>query len=155
MARKIEKLTTVAINRAKPGRYYGDGAGLYLQVGPAGNKCWVFRYTSPVTQKVREYGLGALHTYSLAEARQRAKDARQQVDAKIDPIEQKAALATAQRLANKTIRGSEEAVVFHDRITAAVLAGDANLAERELRAHIRQVKGFIDRLAEIYPAYVS
>lgn len=64
-------------------------------------------------------------------------------------------LERLRRLANKAIRGSEEAVVFHDKIAAAVLDGDADLAERVLREHIRQVKGFIDRLADIYPKYLA
>lgn len=64
-------------------------------------------------------------------------------------------LERLRRLANKTIRGSEEAVVFHDQVAAAVLDGNADLAEQVLREHIRQVEGFIDRLAEIYPQYVA
>ena len=64
-------------------------------------------------------------------------------------------LERLRRLANKTIRGSEESVEFHDQVANAVIAGDADLAEKLLRQHIRQVSGFIDRLAEIYPAYVA
>lgn len=64
-------------------------------------------------------------------------------------------LERLRRLANKTIRGSEESLEFHDQIANAVTAGDADLAERLLREHIRLVSGFIDRLAEIYPAYVA
>lgn len=64
-------------------------------------------------------------------------------------------LERLRRLANKTIRGSEESVVYHDRVAAAVLDGDADLAETLLREHIRLIEGFIDRLAEIYPEYVG
>ena len=64
-------------------------------------------------------------------------------------------LERLRRLANKTIRGSEESVEFHDQIVQALVAGDADLAEKLLREHIRLVSGFIDRLAEIYPAYVA
>ncbi len=64
-------------------------------------------------------------------------------------------LERLRRLANKTIRGSEESVEFHDQIVQALIAGDADLAEKLLREHIRLVSGFIDRLAEIYPAYVA
>lgn len=64
-------------------------------------------------------------------------------------------LERLRRLANQTIRGSEDSVEFHDRITAAVLDGDADRAEDLLRQHIRLIAGFIDRLAEIYPQYVD
>lgn len=64
-------------------------------------------------------------------------------------------LERLRRLANKTIRGSEESVVFHDKVATAVLEGNADLAEELLREHIRQIEGFIDRLAEIYPKYVA
>lgn len=64
-------------------------------------------------------------------------------------------LERLRRLANKTIRGSEESLVFHEKVASAVLVGDQDLAEQLLREHIRQVSGFIDRLAEIFPLYVA
>ena len=64
-------------------------------------------------------------------------------------------LERLRRLANQAIRGSEDSLEFHDRITAAVLAGDADQAEALLRQHIRLIEGFLDRLAEIYPKYVA
>jgi integrase len=75
----------------KPG-YHLDGAGLYLQVTPARigvTRNWIFRFTSPLTGKVRDMGLGSLHAFSLREARERAKAARQFVADDLDPIEER------------------------------------------------------------------
>ena len=35
---------------------YHDGGGLYLQVTPSGSKTWIFRFRSPLTQKLRDMG---------------------------------------------------------------------------------------------------
>ena len=67
MARRIGILTAIGVkNLNKPGTY-GDGGGLYLQVGPTGAKSWIFRFM--IQAKARSMGLGALHTVSLSEAR--------------------------------------------------------------------------------------
>lgn len=71
---------------AKPG-YYGDGAGLWLQVSSSLTKSWIFRYT--IAGKQREMGLGALHTVSLAEARGKAKACRTLLLESKDPLEQR------------------------------------------------------------------
>lgn len=86
MAKEVGKLSALAVAKVVDPGYYGDGGGLLLQVTKSGAKTWVFRFKSPVTGKPREMGLGALSTYSLAEARIRARDARQAVDAGRDPI---------------------------------------------------------------------
>jgi integrase len=59
--------------KTKPG-YYGDGAGLWLQVSKTGSKSWIFRFT--LNTKQREMGLGAVHTVTLPEARAKAKECR-------------------------------------------------------------------------------
>lgn len=87
MARQIERLKAISLNRlTKPGRY-ADGAGLWLQVSRWGTRSWLFQYTSPSTGKVRQLGLGALHTLKLADAREHARRAREQVKQGIDPID--------------------------------------------------------------------
>jgi Arm DNA-binding domain len=65
--RTLGKLTALDVTRAKVRGYYGDGGGLYLQVSAGGTKSWVFRYRAG--GRLREMGLGPLHTISLAEAR--------------------------------------------------------------------------------------
>lgn len=85
MARVIGKLTALAVARAKKPGYVNDGGGLYLLVGPSGSKSWVFRYR--VGPRLREHGLGPLHTVGLAEAREKARLCRHQRLEGVDPIE--------------------------------------------------------------------
>lgn len=81
------KLTAIAVaKQQKPGRY-GDGGGLWLQVSQWQTKCWVFRYTKD--GRAHHMGLGDLQTFTLAEARQRARRARQQLADGLDPLEEK------------------------------------------------------------------
>src|SRR5258708_5770564 len=106
----MAKLTAIAISRAKKAGYYGDGGGLYLQVSASRTKSWIFRYRlaghlsrngKPLS---REMGLGSLETYSLAEARQGAREQRQLVDTGRDPIaEKKASRAAAELVAAKAM----------------------------------------------------
>jgi integrase len=78
-----------------PGRY-GDGAGLYLQVGPTGTKSWLLRYM--LNGRSREMGLGPVPLISLAEARVRATACRKQLIDGLDPLDQKAAQKLARAL---------------------------------------------------------
>src|SRR6266542_6137764 len=76
-ARQVQTLTT-------PG-YFGDGFGLYLQVRQAGPKAG-----STATKRNgrrRDLGFGGVAAVSLAEARERAADARRLLVRGIDPIE--------------------------------------------------------------------
>jgi len=95
MAREIGKLSAVAVRgQNKPG-LYADGGGLYLQVTEAGAKTWIFRFM--LTGKRRDMGLGAVHTVTLAEARQTATEARKLIRDGIDPIETRRASKLAAR----------------------------------------------------------
>jgi integrase len=84
----VNKLSAVKVNKlSKPGRY-GDGGGLWLQVSQVGKgitKSWLFRYM--LHGKARQMGLGPLHTVSLADARERARQARALLLDDIDPID--------------------------------------------------------------------
>ena len=85
MMREANKLSAVKVAKLKtPGRYC-DGLGLWLQVSQFGTKAWLFRYTRH--GRARQMGLGAFHTVSLAEARERARIARQVLLDGDDPIE--------------------------------------------------------------------
>ena len=70
----MHKLTALGVKNAGPGRH-GDGGGLWLQVGPTGTKSWLFRYM--IDGRARAMGLGSADTFSLKEARERARAARQ------------------------------------------------------------------------------
>ena len=90
MARLIEKLTHLGISKLKQPGYYGDGAGLWLQVSASGSKSWIFRYT--IAGRQREMGIGALLTVGLADARIKAKECRQILLAGKDPIDERNAI---------------------------------------------------------------
>jgi hypothetical protein len=96
MAGGKQKLTARTAATSKPGRY-GDGAGLYLVVSPSGARKWVYRFT--FGGKVTETGLGSADVVSLAEARDKARDARKLVEGGQNPIEAKrqAAIVEARR----------------------------------------------------------
>lgn len=78
------RLSAVAVSAKKAPGYYADGDGLYLQVSASGAKSWVLRFM--LNRKAREMGLGSTTTYSLSEARERARKYRQLLRDGIDPI---------------------------------------------------------------------
>src|SRR5579875_209890 len=82
--RQSHKLSHRTVQTAKPGRY-GDGAGLWLVVSPSGARKWVFRFSWQ--GRVTETGLGGCPAAGLAEARQKAAEARKLLAAGINPIE--------------------------------------------------------------------
>lgn len=111
MARQLNKLTAMEVNKASKPGFKGDGGGLWLQIGPTGAKSWVFRYTRH--GKSHMMGLGALHTVLLAEAREKALECRKLLDAGYDPLEEKKKQKLALRLdAAKAISFSECAIRY-------------------------------------------
>ncbi len=96
MARTVEKLSALRVAKeTKPG-LYGDGGGLYLRVSESGAKSWTLRFM--INRRPREMGLGATHAVSLADARQKAADARSLCARGIDPLTAKNALETERQL---------------------------------------------------------
>ena len=77
----------------------GGVAGLYLLIAPSGAKSWVLRMR--VGERRRDIGIGGYPTVTLSQARDKARVARTQVEAGIDPIEERKAararLVAAQR----------------------------------------------------------
>lgn len=122
MTREINKLSAAKVATLKePGRY-ADGGGLYLQISKWDTKSWIFRYQ--LDGKARHMGLGAVHTFSLSEARKRAKEARQLVADGKDPIELKQAARAADRATEaKRLTFSEAA----EKYIAAHRAGWKNV----------------------------
>jgi integrase len=85
--RHLNRLSAKTVaTKSTPGLYC-DGGGLYLQVTPSGSRTWIFRYRSPLTQKLRDMGLGALHSVGLAEAREKAAMQRTALMRRLDPIQ--------------------------------------------------------------------
>jgi len=91
-------LTAKKVERAKkPGRYRcGLVKGLLLQVTDTGARSWVLRYE--LRGRERWMGLGSASEFSLKEARERARQARQLLADRIDPLAGKRAAEQAQRL---------------------------------------------------------
>jgi integrase len=96
MARQIGKLNHLALSRASKRGYLSDGGGLYLQISASGARSWVFRYRD--AGRLRELGLGAAHTFTLAEARKRATEQRKLRADGVDPIEHRHAQRSKAKL---------------------------------------------------------
>ncbi|MCJ2126807.1 tyrosine-type recombinase/integrase [Methylobacterium sp. J-077] len=109
------KLTALGVARLKTPGMYGDGHGLWLQVAGKGGKSWIFRFK--IAGRAREMGLGSAHTFSLAEARERARECRKLTADGIDPVEvrkekrQEAAIAAAKSVTFRTC--AEKYVAAH------------------------------------------
>nr|WP_148213271.1 Arm DNA-binding domain-containing protein [Methylocella silvestris] len=68
----------------EPGRH-ADGGGLCLQIRPTGSNSWLFLLRQD--GKRREMGMGAAPDVGLAEAREKAEEARRVFADSRDPIE--------------------------------------------------------------------
>jgi integrase len=121
--RKINRLSPQDVTKKnEPGRY-ADGGGLYLQVvsreGEDGKeqitRSWLFRYM--LNGQARHMGLGSVKTFSLQEARLRARAQRQMLADGVDPLGVR--------------RGAEEAA----KLDAARRITFRDAAERYIAAH--------------------
>lgn len=133
MARGINKLSARAVAAAKEPGLYSDGAGLYLQVADVGGngptKSWIFRFM--LDRRSRKMGLGSLNTFSLAEARERARQARQQLADGADPIEARLTERDARR------RDEAERITFKDAAVKYLTVHEAGWRNAKHRAQWR------------------
>lgn len=99
MARGINKLSARTVAAVREPGLYGDGGNLYLQVadidGKGPTKSWVMRFM--LAGRARKMGLGSVNDFTLAEARERARQARQQLADGVDPVEARLAARDARR----------------------------------------------------------
>jgi len=95
MPKKARELAPIEVQRlTKPGMHtVGGVAGLYLQVLPTGTRSWVLRVM--VAGKRRDMGLGGFPDVTLAQAREKAREARATIEKGIDPIAQRVAARSA------------------------------------------------------------
>lgn len=115
MAKTINRLSAIKVNKTNKAGWYADGAGLYLQVSKTGSKSWVYRYE--IAGKERRHGLGGYSSTdnTLIDARVAAGECRKLRRQGIDPIEHKQQRNTAQRLNDaKTITFKECALAYID-----------------------------------------
>lgn len=85
------RLTDTKVKGIKKPGIYGDGAGLYLRMHPAGSKSWFFIYVRD--GKRRELGLGGVAgtaPISLTQARRKAGLLRAQLAEGLDPHTERA-----------------------------------------------------------------
>jgi hypothetical protein len=80
MPKRITPLSEVNVRTAKPQEHtykIFDGGGLFLLVTPSGGKLWHFKYR--FDKKEKKLTFGPYPEISLADARQRRDEARNQV----------------------------------------------------------------------------
>jgi integrase len=112
--KQVDKLT-------EPGRYL-DERGLYLQVTKAGVRSWLLRYERGGRE--RAMGLGPVGDFTLDEARERARKARQLLKDGIDPLDA--------RKAERTRHAAEAALAAATNVTFK------ECAEQYYRFHSRK-----------------
>ena len=105
MATKAKELTPIEVKRLQHTGLgnktfaVGGVSGLLLQIKPTGTKSWILR--TMIGNSRRELGLGPYPEITLGQARDRAREAKEQIWQGVDPIEHrraaKAAIATAQK----------------------------------------------------------
>ena len=139
-------LTAKKVERAKqPGRYHcGLIRGLYLQVTASGAKSWVLRYQ--LRGQERWMGLGSAADFSLREARERARAARQLLADRIDPLAGKRAAEEAAKLAEArklTFREAAERY-FNQHASKWRSAKHREAFLSTLKAHVFDVIGDMD-----------
>lgn len=84
----------------------GGVSGLYMQITPNGGKTWILRAT--MGGKRAEIGLGGFPTVTLAQAREKAREARDKIERGIDPMaERKAARAALAAAMHRGLTFSE------------------------------------------------
>jgi integrase len=117
---------------AKPGRHRVE-KNLFFEVSDDGSKRWLYRFTSPLTRRVTEAGLGTFPVIGLAAARAKAIEYRALVAKGVDPIQAKRAARAA------TLEARKKAMTLGDALTAyaTAFAGKGKTAERAatLRRH--------------------
>lgn len=147
------QLTDIAVRSKKAPGYYLDGRGLYLQVAPAGGRSWLLRYT--MRGKTREMGLGSLHDFGLARARERAQQARLLLADGIDPIDHRAA-QLAERLAADAERIAAEAHLKQTSVTFEACAREYHVAHAGNWKNAKHAAQWINTLTQyVFPRFGS
>lgn len=108
MPKKAKELSALEVSRrTKPGNHaVGGVSGLYLYVNEAQGRSWVLRVM--IAGQRKHLGLGGYPTVTLAQAREKARFARDQVTSGVDPIHERKAAASALRAHQATRRTFKE-----------------------------------------------
>lgn len=94
MPKRSRELSAIEVGRlrAEGAHAVGGVQGLYLQV-IAGSRSWVLRYVFGARR--RRMGLGSFPSVPLAQAREKAREARKLIDEGVDPVEARKAVKKA------------------------------------------------------------
>jgi hypothetical protein len=92
----------------------GGVAGLYLQLTPKGGRTWILRML--IGGRRRDIGLGGFPTVNLAQACDKAREARDKVERGIDPVEER---KTAKA---RLIEARRRGMLFSDAVDKALAA---------------------------------
>lgn len=100
MPKLAKEMQPLAVKKlTQPGLHFVGGvAGLALQITPSGARAWTLR--ASIGGRRRDMGLGAYKEVSLAEARDKARRARELIRQGVDPIESQRAAQSALRAAS-------------------------------------------------------
>ena len=87
MAKKAKELSALEVNRLRSEGMHAVGgvAGLHLRGLPTGGRTWILRVV--VGSRRRELGLGGFPDVPLAQAREKAREARDNIKQGVDPVE--------------------------------------------------------------------
>ena len=144
MPKIVEEVSAIEVKRLKhPGGGRGNVtfavggvSGLLLQIAPSGGRSWLLR--TLVGDRRRDIGLGGYPDVTLAQARERAREAKDAIRRGVDPVEQrkaaKASLVAARR------RG----LTFADAVDRYLAA---KLAEFRNEKHRKQWRATLDAYA--------
>lgn len=88
MAKTVVPLNNTQVKQAKPREKeytLSDGDGLQLRVRTNGSRIWVFKYTHPISKKRTNLSFGKYPDVSIAQAREKRKNAKELLAQQIDP----------------------------------------------------------------------
>jgi len=156
MAREAKRLTAKTAAALTDSGRHADGEGLYLVVLPGGAKNWVFmfRWGAAGKNKRVEMGLGRYPDIGLADARQRAAEARRLIQDGINPLDARRE-AEAKAAAERAAPGKPTFGAFADDLVKSVSTGFRNEKHRAqwastLKEYGAPIRGkFLDEITTV------
>jgi integrase len=115
MPKIAKEITAIEVKRLHiPGLVFVGGVtGLALQITPSGSRSWVLRVK--VGEKRHDIGLGAYPGVTLAQARQKAAEARSLIAQGRDPLEER-------RVSKSRIKADQAAAMTFERAADGLIA---------------------------------
>lgn len=147
-SRALNKLTELTIRKASKPGLYSDGGKLYLRVGSASQKSWVFLFQWG--GKAKEMGLGSLRDVTLAEARRRRQTQVEILARGDNPIE----VRERERAAQRAAAFASAPKTFSD-CAADVIKVKGPRSELNRRKWLKSVQVDVGALAHMAPADVQ